>query len=440
MTAQNTHKILTEKINAITAIDAHTHLDASHLSARGLHDIMLYHMVISDLYSAGCPNGARLSDDPDEHEKTSRIENAIPYLEHIQNTSCYWLMRTILADLYDWHEPITPGNWRKLDKLIADKSSNSKWAREILTRANVEKAGTELPLRGDGNYDDVLFYALEWAFFMRNQWGVFDAPLYELEYARQFDKPQRPLPVTTTNRRPVKRKVKTVDDIKNAMAKYCNAIPHDEIVSTAHHVSTDINYSLVTDDQMQKALDNRAAAGSTERDIYASYLFESLLNELEKGDNNKIFQFSLGAEPLPFETDSRLNQATIKQLAEIISRHQKISFHCYLSSKHANQAMCTLARELPNLTLAGYWWHNFFPCHIAQVIDERLDMLPANKQIGFFSDAYCVDWLYAKSKLVRAELTGALAKRIERGQYTVDTAVEIAYKLLRETLDQILLV
>ena len=63
---------------------------------------MLYHMVISDLYSAGCPSGARLSENTDEKEITFRVEEAIPYLERIQNTSCYWLMRDILRDLYGW--------------------------------------------------------------------------------------------------------------------------------------------------------------------------------------------------------------------------------------------------------------------------------------------------------------------------------------------------
>jgi len=60
-------------------------------------------------------------------------------------------------------------------------------------------------------------------------------------------------------------------------------------------------------------------------------------------------------------------------------------------------------------------------------------MLPTNRQIGFFSDAYCVEWLYAKSKLVRMELAKALVARIARGQYTLDGAVEIAKKLLQET-------
>jgi hypothetical protein len=433
MDHSKTFNILSKQIGEIKAIDAHTHINASHMSARGLHDIMLYHMVISELYSAGCPSGQRLSDDPDRNEKTCRIEEAIPYLEHVLNTSCYWLIQTILRELYGWDKPITLSNWRNLDACIREKTTDPNWARQILARANITKACTELALRGDGSNDDILFYSLEWAFFTRNQWGVFDAPLYELEHAWQFDKPTRPLPVTMTRRALMKRQIKTISEVKEALAHYCTAIPFEHVVSTAHHISTDINYTLVSDDQMQKALDNRNNAGPFERDIYASYLFESFLLELEKEHSDIVFQFSLGAEPLPFETDSRLSQITIKQLAEIISRHPRINFHCYLSSKHANQSLCTLCRELPNLYLAGYWWHNFFPSSIAQVIEERLDMLPMNKQIGFFSDAYCVEWLYAKSKLVRMELANALANRIERGQYTLDGAVKIAKKLLQET-------
>ena len=151
---------LNNEILKITAVDAHTHLDSDHLSARGLHDIMLYHMVVSDLYSSGCPNGARLSDSPDEKEITERIEEAIPYLRHIQNTSCYWLMLSILRDLYEWTDPITIDNWRILDERIRRKSSDSKWGRKILERANVEKAVTEWGLRGKGNNDDILLYEI----------------------------------------------------------------------------------------------------------------------------------------------------------------------------------------------------------------------------------------------------------------------------------------
>ena len=88
--------------------------------------------------------------------------------------------------------------------------------------------------------------------------------------------------------------------------------------------------------------------------------------------------------------------------------------------------MCTLARELPNLSLAGYWWHNFFPSTIAQVMHERLEMLPANKQVGFFSDAYCAEWSYAKVVIVRKVMAKVLAERIELGHLDQTQALEFA--------------
>ena len=169
-----------------------------------------------------------------------------------------------------------------------------------------------------------------------------------------------------------------------------------------------------------RRLGRRDHAGPAERDCYASYVNEAFLTALEAHGEEIVFQFSFGAEPLPFETASRLSQRTIGQVAEMIGRHPRLRFQCFLASRHANQSMCTLARELPNLSLAGYWWHNFFPDTIAQVMRERLEMLPANKQVGFFSDAYCVEWSYAKAVLVRKILARVLAERIELGQFDPD--------------------
>ena len=92
----------------------------------------------------------------------------------------------------------------------------------------------------------------------------------------------------------------------------------------------------------------------------------------------------------------------------MIGRHPRLQFQCFLGSRHTNQAWCTLARELPNLSLAGYWWHNFFPDAVRQVMAERLEMLPVNKQVGFFSDAYCVQWVYGETRLVEKQIARVL--------------------------------
>jgi hypothetical protein len=75
---------------------------------------------------------------------------------------------------------------------------------------------------------------------------------------------------------------------------------------------------------------------------------------------------------------------------------------------------------------------------IGQVIEERLDMLPTNKQVGFFSDAYVVEWAYAKVQIVREVLARILSARVEQGQYTYDEALTIAHAILFDSPETLL--
>jgi hypothetical protein len=433
-------RLVEEALAEVPTLDIHTHLVGGKLGARGLHDVLLYHMVISDLYAAGCPSGARLTQYPacpEDAEAAQRIKEALPFVPAIQNTSSFWGVRLILRDLYGWSEPVTKDSWRKLDALIRERADDRAWHHSVLDRLNIRRTGTEIARRGKGEDDERLQYALEWGFFTRCQWGEYDTALYELErcWGR---KPDSPTPIGSGARPATERTIRSLADLDAAVAHYIDAIPYDQVLSTATHLSTDINYSLVSDAEMEAALRRRPSAGPAERDIYASYINEKFLTQLERHADRIVFQFSFGAEPLPFETGSRLKQETIRQLAEMVGRHPKLRFQCFLSSRHANQSLCTLGRELPNLSLAGYWWHNFFPEVIRQIISERLDMLPASKQVGFFSDAYCVEWTYAKAMLVRRQLAQVLAHRIDQEQFTLEEALKIAEQILFQTPQQLL--
>jgi glucuronate isomerase len=422
-------------LSALPVFDIHTHLVGGKLGARGLHDILLYHMVVSDLFAAGCPEGNRLTQFPgwpDEKEAHARIRQALPYLPLIRNTSSWWAVRLILRDLYSWEDPITEKNWYQLDQKIRERADDRSWHHSVLDRLNIQRTGTEIARRGRGEDDARLQYALEWGFFTRTQWGEFDTALYELErcWGRQ---PGSPSPIGAGGRPRPARTIRTLDDLHAAVRHYVGAIPYQRVLATATHISTDIEYREVQEKEMEQALARRAQAGSAERDIYASYVNEVFLSELEQRADQIVFQFSFGAEPLPFETGSRLNQSTIAHIAGMIARHPRLRFQCFLSSRHANQSLCTLARELPNFSLAGYWWHNFFPDVIRQIMAERLDMVPLNKQIGFFSDAYCVEWTYGKALLVRKQLARVLADKVADGQYRREEAISIARSILFES-------
>ncbi len=440
MTPSPVQRELEDALAEMPIFDVHTHLNGGRLAARGLHDILLYHMVISDLYGAGVPSGRRLTEFPnwpDQAEAHARLQEAIPYLPHIRNTSIFWSVRTILKDLYGWHEPITLDNWRRLDDLIRERADDRAWAHSILDRFHVQRTCAEFARRGQGEDDARLQYSLEWGFFTRAQWGEYDTALYELErcWGRT---PAGSVPIGTGPRPATDRTIRTLADVHAAIAHYVSAMPFGQIVSMATHLSTDVSYHWVSDAEMEAALARRAEAGLAERSTYAAYVHEAFLTALEPRADEFVFQFSFGAEPLPYETGARLNQATLAEVAQSIARHPRLRFQVLLASRHANQSMCTMARELPNFSLAGYWWHTFFPSAITQLMDERLDMVPANKQIAFFSDAYCVEWAYGKWLVVRQLLAAALAARVERGQYTRDDALSIARAILYESPQSLL--
>ena len=433
-------RTLDSRLADLPLLDAHTHLVGGKLGARGLHDILLYHMAVSDLYAAGCPSGARLTQFPGwptVDEAHSRIREALPYLKFVRNTSITGGIKMILRDLCGVDEPVTADNWERIDSMIRERADDRNWHREVMKRARIQRFGTEIARREDGCDDDILQYSLEWAFFTRCQWGEYDTALYEVE--RCWGKtPESPSPIGAGTRPATERVIRSVEDAHAAVQWYVDHMPVDTIISMATHISTDIDFRLASDEEMAAALRRRDVAGPAERDVYASYINEIFLTKLEKYADRLVFQFSFGAEPLPFETSSRLSQKTIAQVAEMISRHPSIRFQCFLSSAHTNQTLCTMCRELPNLSLAGYWWHNFFPGTIRRVMEERLDMLPTNKQVGFFSDAYCVEWAYAKANIVKQELATVLADKIERGQYDLDMAVDIARETFLDTTRDLL--
>jgi glucuronate isomerase len=426
---------LEKDLAAVPILDVHTHLCGAKLGARGLHDILLYHMLVSDLYSAGCPSGARLTQFPNWPSKVEahrRIEEALPYLRFIQNTSGWWGVRIILRDLYGWIEPVTAENWRRLDGLIRERADDGSWARSVLKRSGIQRTCAEYCRRGEGEGDDVLQYSLEWGMFMRAQWGEYDTAVYDLE--RTWGRPpEAPVAIGGGARPANDRLIRTLEDVHAAIQHYVASIPYDRVISTATGISTDIDYRLPGDQEMEAALKRRGEAGPVERDIYAAYIGEAFLAALEKRGAEIVFQFSLGAEPLPFETASRISQKTLAQLAEIVGRHPKLRFQCFVSSRHANQTLCTMCRELPNFSLAGFWWHNFFPGAMRHVMTERLDMVPVNKQVGFFSDAYVAEWAYAKVVIVRKIMASVLAEKVTLGQYTEREALDVAREILFET-------
>jgi hypothetical protein len=64
-------------------------------------------------------------------------------------------------------------------------------------------------------------------------------------------------------------------------------------------------------------------------------------------------------------------------------------------------------------------------------------MVPGNKIIGYFSDAYHAEWCYPKLKLVKQIVEDVLTERVERGWYSLDLALQLIERLFYQNAREI---
>jgi glucuronate isomerase len=108
------------------------------------------------------------------------------------------------------------------------------------------------------------------------------------------------------------------------------------------------------------------------------------------------------------------------------------------SNWSAVQSTCLAARQCPNLYVGGHWWQSLYDTSTLEQMRHRLAAVPMNKVVGFFSDAYAAEWVYARLLLCQEPLAQALAERIEAGRLTEDTALEIARCWLHDNAAELL--
>ena len=77
---------------------------------------------------------------------------------------------------------------------------------------------------------------------------------------------------------PTERVIRTLDDVHAAVAHYVDSIPYDQILSTATHISTDIDLPPGhATPRWPRPWHGATGPGPAERDIYASYINEAFL-------------------------------------------------------------------------------------------------------------------------------------------------------------------
>jgi hypothetical protein len=120
-------------------------------------------------------------------------------------------------------------------------------------------------------------------------------------------------------------------------------------------------------------------------------------------------------------------------MGRLFNEFPDIHFNIMNGFESDDAVWCSNCIAYGNVSLAGYWWQMFYPHGMKACWHRRFDMVPVTRLMGYFSDGYCVDWVYGRSLMTRKVLSEVMAERIEFGLWDYDDALAAAKAVLYDT-------
>ncbi|MEW6359867.1 MAG: hypothetical protein AB1696_26255 [Planctomycetota bacterium] len=376
---------------------------------------MLYHHVWIELVSAGMdryevtrPGLPHELRDP-EMPPVERVRKALNYLDRIRNTTCGVMLHWILKDLYGV-EALDARNIEQACALVEERGCDPAWQERVLREYSQMDCNVTVEYSGKPSCSPRILRAAE---------GM---PV-NLTSGKQS-----PQEILAGMDRTLGREVRSAADFRALIARHVRENLPPECRYVACWVPPFINHESANDAEVSRVIGevrNGREPDSRELGRVSCFGVAGLIEELRKTPI-RVIQLFVGAEVLPpHQAITQWSESLPGCVGRLAGQFEDFHFNLVSASDHFTQDMAILAKHVPNISVAGYWWHTLYPFYIRKAIETRLDMVPINKVAGFFSDAYHSEWCYPKLKLVKQILAEVLIERIQKGWYTLDAAQEI---------------
>ena len=132
------------------------------------------------------------------------------------------------------------------------------------------------------------------------------------------------------------------------------------------------------------------------------------------------------------------HRGSLLQYRELFNAFPEVTFPISVLSSGMNQELVSHAWIFPNVVTSGHWWYSNVPAYIAADLRARLQAVPKTKQIGYYSDAYKLEFVLPKFGMYRRVLAQVLADEfVVPGRFTKTQAVELGKRLLRDNMREI---
>ena len=116
---------------------------------------------------------------------------------------------------------------------------------------------------------------------------------------------------------------------------------------------------------------------------------------------------------------------------ELFNHFASVTFPVSTLSPDAGAELVAYSWIFPNVLPMGHWWYSNVPAFIAADLRARVQALPKVKLLGYYSDAYKLEFILPKFNMYRRLLAETLAQEAIGGRgWTIDRALELAKAIL----------
>jgi glucuronate isomerase len=418
-------KRLFDELDSIRLIDPHSHIEPKAAAAKTLADILGYHYYTELCHSAGMPREQIEEPGLDPKEKVRRL---VERIEPLRNTIQYSWLLELARTFFDFppDEQLTTANWERLYDAAAKIMAQPEWEQQVLDRTKLDAVFLT------NNFDDPLtgFNTMRYIPCLRMDDLVFhlDKPdvKHRLEKATNTD-------------------VSNAIGISDAIRKLFQHFVAKGARACAISLPPSFKPSPVTTAQSEYILPADVARGSDYKQHgpkLANYVFWQLAEfcdefrlplDLMIGVNRAVYRGGVYQGQDLF--DSRVS---LIQYQELFNSFPQVTFPISVLASVTNQELVSYAWIFPNVVTNGHWWYSNTPTYIEHDAAARLEAVPQTKQIGYYSDAYKLEFVLPKFAMYKRILAKILAERfvIDRG-WSEQQALDLGRRVLRGNVEQI---
>jgi glucuronate isomerase len=393
---------LTSALCEIPLIDPHSHIEPLAPVSKSLDDILGYHYYTELAHSAGMSQEPLGKDVPPRE----RVRAILTHMDRFDNTAQYaWFIEIIREFLEFEGKNLYPSDADALfDKSVAT-FGHADWERKVFEKTKLE------------------------AIFLTNE---FDDPLEGFDTSKYVPCLRTDALVFRLHEPEVQARLAKATGIEVGDAKSLKAAVRKLFEHFTAKNAKACAISLPPDFAPKPGGD--PLSPNAVFWTLAEHCREFHLPfDLMIGVNRKVYRNGVYQGQDLFD-----QRTTLLHYVELFNAFVDVTFPISVLTSNQNQELVSHAWIFPNVVTNGHWWYSNVPAYIENDLRARLQAVPKTKQIGYYSDAYKLEFVLPKFNMYRRSLAKMLAEEfVLPGRMTETEAVALGKRLLRDNVREI---